>query len=170
MMTVTELVDLDLASLSARHEMVLLEGCDGVGKTTTALALATRYDYQIVHAARTPDSVNLAERYASILARPGRILLDRSFISELVYGPLHHGRSRLTFDQVAGFAGRIVSRGGILIHLTAQPNVIHARLTARDGVAPPLDPLSALIASYQAVFTDLARLGPVLTVDTTRIR
>lgn len=157
---------LDLAALAARYEVILLEGCDGAGKTTMAVALATGYGYQMVHATRTPDGVDLAERYASILAWPGRLVLDRSFVSELVYGPLSYGRSRLTFDQVAALAGRVAARGGILIHLTAQPEVIRARLEARDAIAPPLDHLTALIAGYEAVFAELAHLGPVLTVDT----
>ncbi|WP_251061082.1 hypothetical protein [Streptomyces sp. ISL-100] len=34
------------------------------------------------------------------LAGTGRILFDRCFISELVYGPLHRGRSRINWKSV----------------------------------------------------------------------
>ncbi|RSN69765.1 hypothetical protein [Actinomadura sp. WAC 06369] len=90
-------MNVDLARWAARHEVIVLEGCDGVGTTTLATKLAQHHGFQLVHATRTPDGVDLAERYRTILAIPGRIILDRCFISELVYGPLLHGRSRLTF-------------------------------------------------------------------------
>ena len=73
----------------------MLEGCDGVGKSTLAQELARDFGFTIVRSTRTPDGINLAERYQRILSRPGRLALDRSFISELVYGHLHHGGSRL---------------------------------------------------------------------------
>ncbi|MGI5292722.1 hypothetical protein ACQEVF_56755 [Nonomuraea polychroma] len=155
----------DLATWADRYEMIVLEGCDGVGKTTYAVALATRYGYQRVHADRTPEGVDLFQRHRSILARPGRLVLDRSFISELVYGPLLHGRCRLTASQTVELLGMVAARGGVLIHLTAKPEHIRARLLARDGAALTLDELRALTARYLAVFSNLARHTEVLTVN-----
>ncbi|MDB5145939.1 MAG: hypothetical protein JWQ66_4654 [Mucilaginibacter sp.] len=155
----------DLGVLAARHEVIVLEGCDGAGKTTLAVALATGHDYQMVHAARTPDDIDLAERYTSILTWPGRLVLDRSFVSELVYGPLIHGRSRLTFDQAAGLAAIVTGRGGVLVHLTGRPEQIRARLEDRDGIAPDLHHIRDLVAGYTAVFARLADYAPILTID-----
>jgi thymidylate kinase len=77
----------ELTIASAKYDVVVLEGCDGTGKTTIASALAERHGYAVLHSDRPPDSFDLAERYRSVLALPGKIALDRSFISELVYGP-----------------------------------------------------------------------------------
>jgi thymidylate kinase len=81
---------MELGVISA-HQTVVLEGCDGVGKSTLAQQLARDLGFTIVHSTRTPNGVDLAERYQQILSRPERLALDRSFVSELVYGPLHHG-------------------------------------------------------------------------------
>ncbi|MEV4390543.1 AAA family ATPase [Nonomuraea sp. NPDC049607] len=148
-----------------RYEVIVLEGCDGVGKTTYATALATKYGYRIVHADRTPEGADLFQRHQAILTRPGRLVLDRSFISELVYGPLLHGRCRLAMSQTTELLGMVAARRGVLIHLTATPEQIQARLLARDGTAPTLDELRTLIARYFTVFADLARHTEVLTVD-----
>ncbi len=86
---------MELSAIPA-HQTVVLEGCDGVGKSTLAQQLASDHGFTIVHSGRTPDGVDLAERYRQILSQPGRLALDRSFVSELVYGPLRHGGSRLT--------------------------------------------------------------------------
>lgn len=158
----------DLAGRAAEYEVVVLEGCDGVGKTTLAAALATHHGYAVVHSSRTPDGVDLVERYRAILARPGRLLLDRSFVSELVYGPLLHGRSRLNFADAAALAVIVATRRGALIHLTGQPERVAARLLTRDGKAPGLEAIRALIESYTNVFAKLAEHAPVITVDATK--
>ena len=157
-----------LAAWADRHEVIVLEGCDGAGKTTLAIELSQRHGYQLVHATRTPEGADLAERYRSILAWPGRLVLDRCFVSELVYGPLLHGRSRLAPDQITALIEIVADRGGLLVHLTARPEVIAARLRQRDGIAPDLNELTALINGYTDVFADLARRAPIVTIDAAR--
>ncbi|MEV4081421.1 hypothetical protein AB0J43_14200 [Nonomuraea fuscirosea] len=155
----------DLALWAERYEVIILEGYDGVGKTTYATALTTHYGYQRVHADRTPEGVNLFQRHQTILALPGRLVLDRSFISELVYGPLLHGRCRLTASQTVELLGLVTARSGVLIHLTATLEQIQDRLLARDRTAPAHDEMRRVMARYVAVFADLARYATVLTVD-----
>jgi broad-specificity NMP kinase len=157
---------MELDDISA-YRTVVLEGCDGVGKSTLARELARDFGFTIVHSARTPDGINLAERYQRILSQPGRLALDRSFVSELVYGPLRHGGSRLTDTDACDLAALVASREGVLMHLTAPASVIRARLLARDGpaAASPAD-IEFLIAAYERVVTTLAPYLPVVRFDT----
>jgi hypothetical protein len=120
-----------------------------------------------VHSGRTADGVDLVSRYRSILAVPGKIVLDRSFISELVYGPLQYGRSRLTASDAAELAFLVAARRGVLVHLTGLPVTIAARLGARDGSAPPVERIRALTDAYRDVFAALAGTAPIITADTT---
>ena len=83
--------DSRLGRLANGHDLIVLEGCDGAGKTTLAAALAARHGHAIVHATRSPEGTDLFAKYHAILARPGPLVLDRSFVSELVYGPLDRG-------------------------------------------------------------------------------
>jgi thymidylate kinase len=156
-----------LAGWAAGRDLIILDGCDGAGKTTLAAALAARYGHVAVHAGLTPEGTDLLAKYRTVLARPGPLVLDRSFISELVYGPLDRGYSRLTFRQAACLAATAAKRGGILVHVTCQPEQIAARLLARDGHGPARGRISALTAAYADVFTKLARHAPVVTIDTT---
>lgn len=145
----------------------MLEGCDGSGKTTLATTLATRHGYSVIHSVRTPDDVDLLARYRSMLTIPGKIVLDRSFISELAYGPLDYGRSRLTASDAAQLALVVAARGGVIVHLTGRPETIVARLRARDGSAPPLKRICALTDAYRTIFAALAGTAPIITADTT---
>lgn len=155
------------AEWAGRHDIIVLEGCDGVGKTTYAASLAARHGFKIRHAARSPEGTDLYSRYQAILAQPGPLALDRSFVSELVHGPIEHGHSRLTFAQAADLATIVAERDGILIHLTGQPEQIAARLLARDGHCPPLARIQALTAAYADVVARLAGYVPVITISTT---
>jgi thymidylate kinase len=154
------------ASLAA-HQVIVLEGCDGVGKTTLAEALAARHGHTIVHSGRTPDGTDLADRYETILALPGRLVLDRSFISELVYGPLDRGRSRLTLPAAITLTQRVAERGGVLVHLTGHPEIIATRLQARQEPAPSVDRIRTLISAYHSTFAVLRGTAPIVNADTT---
>ncbi|MGK5554741.1 hypothetical protein ACSNOI_24300 [Actinomadura kijaniata] len=122
-----------VATWAAHHPMIVLEGCDGVGKTT----LSTGYGYHLAHANRSFDDIDLAAHYTRLLTQPGPLVTNRSFISELVYGPLFRNHSRLTLTQATDLATDLAERDGLLIHLTASLDQIYARLLARDDTAPP---------------------------------
>lgn len=154
------------ASLIA-HQVIVLEGCDGVGKTTLAEALAAQHGYTIIHSGRTPDGTDLADRYETILALSGKLVLDRSFISELVYGPLDRGRSRLTGPAAIALSRRVAERGGVLVHLTGDPETIATRLRARQGSAPSVARIRALIDGYHSTFAVLRGIAPIVNADTT---
>ncbi|MFB7938269.1 hypothetical protein [Streptomyces sp. NPDC056049] len=150
----------------AGYRTVVLEGCDGVGKSTLGERLSARHGFTLVHSPRTPDHLDLASRYRTILAGEGKLLFDRCFISELVYGPLHRGRSRINWPQAIDLAESVIQRDGVLVHLTAPPAVIRQRLVGRDGEAAPMEEISALVTGYERAFSTLSDYAHVLTLDT----
>jgi thymidylate kinase len=160
---------MNLDEIAGDYQTVVLEGCDGVGKSTLGERLSTHHGFVMVHSPKTPDHLDLASRYRNMLAGNGRILFDRCFISELVYGPLHRGRSRITWSQAIDLAESVIERRGVLVHLTAPPAVIRHRLLSRDGEAIDLEEASALIRGYEKVFSILADYTRVLTLDTSTL-
>lgn len=150
----------------ASHRTIVIEGGDGVGKSTLAHLLVTQYGFTAVHSPRTPEHQDLISRYHDLLARPGRLVLDRSFLSELVYGPLYRGHSRLTWIQALDLAQLVTARDGVFLHLTAPAATVHQRLNTRDGQAPALEEITALADAYQRAFRTLTDHVPVLMYDT----
>jgi hypothetical protein len=58
------------------------------------------------------------------------------------------------------------SAGGVLVHLTAHPEVITARLRSRDGSAAPASGrIRAIIHAYHSAFALLDGTAPVITAD-----
>jgi thymidylate kinase len=157
----------DLIEALTVHEVIVLEGCDGTGKTNLAEALRDQRCYTVTHSGRAREGTDLAARYRQILAAPGRMVLDRSFISELVYGPLFHGRSRITLPAAISLATLVAERGGALVHLTGDPEVIATRLMSRDGNAPPPNRLRDIIDAYHTAFRLLDGTATIITIDAT---
>jgi thymidylate kinase len=150
------------------YRTIVIEGCDGTGKTTLADRLATAYEVTVIHADRTPNHIDLTTRYLALLARPGRIVLDRSFLSEPVYGPLYRGGSRLTPAQVATLARAVADRGGVCVHLTAPAAAIADRIAARgDPTIPSLTEIKHILTRYERVFAAISGYVPIIRIDTT---
>jgi thymidylate kinase len=159
----------NVGELASAHRTLALDGCDGAGKTTLAHQLSTVHGFTVIHSARTPDGIDLTTRYRNLLATPGRLVLDRCFVSELVYGPLRQGRSRITLGQAIELTEVVAAQDGVLVHLTGRPSAIHARLLARDGdTAASASEVEALVTAYERVFAAITARLPsrVIRLDT----
>jgi len=160
----------NLNDLAATYRILTLDGCDGTGKTTLAEYLQAQHGFTVIHSSRTPDHVDLAARYRQILATAGRLVLDRCFVSELVYGPLRYGRSRLSWNDAVELSATLAARGGAFVHLTGTPAAIQRRLLdRRDTELPALGDISDLVTAYQRIFESLAAHAPVVHVDIDRM-
>ena len=156
------------AQLATTYRTIAIDGADGTGKTTLVNQLGSEHGFTVIHCGRTPDTMDLMDRYRQILATPAPLALDRSYVSELVYGPLHRGRSRLTWTETLDLTRILTARCGAFVHLTASTETIQQRLLARDGTSPDPDAIERLLTAYERTFTALAAHTPVIRIDTTR--
>ncbi|MFL6112625.1 MAG: hypothetical protein ACJ786_14915 [Catenulispora sp.] len=154
----------------AAFRVVALDGCDGTGKTSLANLLATHHGFTVVHSPRTPDQVDLASRYRDLISGDGPLVMDRCFISELVYGPLHRGRSRLSLEDAFDLAEAVTAHHGVMVHMTAPAQVIQDRLLRRDGPpTTPIEQITELVDAYRRVFDAVAAHARVVGIDTAEV-
>ena len=113
------------------NDFIILEGCDGVGKTTLANLLIHK-GYKSLHFDYDPH-LSIKEKYQRILSKNygANIVLDRSFISEMVYGPLRRGYSRLSDKDFSELLQMLNKRGGRVVLLDADPETIFDRIQKR---------------------------------------
>lgn len=119
--------------------LIVLEGCDGAGKTTLAQRLADLakregVGYRCVAAGPPDPDVNLLLDYGSrvfgydpLEERSDIVVLDRLHLGELVYGPVYRGGSRLTDTGVRIIESMLDARGALKLHLTAPDDVLERR-------------------------------------------
>jgi len=110
--------------------MIFIEGPDRCGKSTVAgviKRLAQCVDWPLRH--HTVPPVTAFPYYAWFLAgaRP-RHVVDRAYLSELVYGPMYRDSADLTDHQVRLLELCALTQGGIVIYLNDTPTNIAHRL------------------------------------------
>lgn len=129
--------------------MLVLEGIDGVGKTTLANLLSKTYNAGIIHATReTPNDWNWFNELMD-LAKDHNIIMDRSFWGQFVYQDSEE--RKLTWEQLHELEHRLEQEGGMIIYVTATTEDIQARLGARAEVLSR--PLEVLKYRYATVIS-----------------
>ncbi|MFF0448109.1 hypothetical protein ACFYT4_17150 [Streptomyces sp. NPDC004609] len=112
---------------------------------------------------RIADHWNLHDYYRNLLDRPGPLILDGSFVSDLVLEPLLTGSSRLTWSQALDLAETVARGNGVLIHVvTTAPSCPDPR---PDQCNPCT--CAAITDAYRRAFETLSAHTAVLTVDMT---
>jgi len=108
--------------------MLIVEGMDGTGKSTIVDSLS-KNGFERYHFEYDVRNQDLMTKYLSVLSRTEgqKIALDRSFISELVYGPVLRGTSRLNTEQLKYLLQAYNVRGFQLVYLNASKETLLER-------------------------------------------
>jgi len=109
---------------------IVLEGCDGTGKTTLANELASIYKLDICHCTQHDPSDYLF--YQQTL-RKENIVWDRHTIGELIYPKIFNREQKTTEEQALSIVDYGKSIGVKFLVLTADDEVIKNRLDSRGG-------------------------------------
>jgi thymidylate kinase len=118
--------------------LIILEGCDGVGKSTLAEAVQMVMRQRgmmstVLKASQPKPGVHPLNEYAGpIVAHPGaRLICDRWHIGEHVYGPIYRDGSRITWAQRAWLDAFLIGRGASFVHVTASHATVLERCRSR---------------------------------------
>ena len=140
--------------------LIILEGIDGVGKTTLANLLSKTYDAGIIHATReTPNDWAWFNELMD-LAKDRNIIMDRSFWGQFVYQ--EPDERKLSWEQLHELEHRLYQEGGRIIYVTANTSDILERLKGRAETLSR--PLNLLKERYEAVI--LLSECPVIIYNT----
>jgi len=110
--------------------LIVLEGCDGTGKTQLAKFLQRIMGAEIIHA--TKETPNTFAWFNEILdkAKQQNFILDRAFWGQFVYQPKEE--RKLTIAQVRALEKRLEKEDGKLIYVYSPKSIIEKRLKARE--------------------------------------
>src|ERR1035441_7475866 len=98
------------------YPLVVLEGCDAAGKSTIARNLRDYAGFAVVHSAYNPTAVALIKYYESVIRGSDKLVMDRSFVSEVVYGKILRGKSRIDDRQFQHLAELVADKNGCFVH------------------------------------------------------
>lgn len=140
--------------------LIVVEGCDGVGKTTLAEALVERLGRGAELRHLGPPVRHPLEECVLDLDdyRPGvgrHVVVDRLHLGELIYGPIYRGESRL--GRIDGPGHRWVdawlrSVGALVVHVDAELETVLARIDVRGDDYVKVEHLERILNEYRHAF------------------
>ena len=107
---------------------IIIEGCDGTGKTTLCKKLAERYGWDIVHV--TSKDPNDFDFYRQTM-RKTNVVFDRHFIGEMIYPQIYNRKGNLDRHDLEYFIHQSYKEKCPVIVLTTDLEEIHRRLSVR---------------------------------------
>lgn len=127
--------------------LIILEGADGVGKSTIAKRLARILNARIIHC--TKDTPNDLAYFRSILyaSEEQHIIADRFCYGQFVYQ--FEEERKLTRDELYRLEADMLNMGAKVIYVTASEKTIEARLDKRNEI--PMYPVKELLERFDTV-------------------
>lgn len=107
---------------------ILIDGCDGTGKTSVCEKLANSLGYNITRL--THDGDRSFRTYMEIMI-PDKMVHDRTFISEIIYPKYFNRNSRLNLKNICSLHDLIELYDTKVFILTASHKVICERIGVR---------------------------------------
>lgn len=149
---------------------IILEGCDGAGKSTLAKKLAECLPGATLEHRGPPKQHPLVEYEAAVeWYRPGagaHVIADRWHWGEPIYGSLYRGGSTLGIPGLRHVSMFLRSRGALTVFVDPPNDVIHERLTVRgDDYVRPGD-VDTIIRDYRRLASTMRNCEHVTHVTT----
>lgn len=140
--------------------LIVVEGCDGVGKSSLVKQLVERIDGDLtVRHLGPPKRHPLEETVLSLndyLPGTGmHAVCDRFHLGELIYGPIYRGESQLGPIDGPGHRwvdGWIRSVGGYLVLVNADLETVTARIGVRGDDFVQTEHLDRILTEYRKTF------------------
>jgi len=137
--------------------IVILEGADGVGKTTAAQMLRSelrRQNKPVISHHRGPPKRDPLLEYTADLEHSSDWLwhiCDRWHWGELIYGPLYRGKSLLSGAAHQAVDEFLARHGAIVIHIDLPTRLVEERVAERgdDYVKP--EHLGFILQEYRRI-------------------
>jgi thymidylate kinase len=142
--------------------LVILEGCDGAGKSTLADALAHRgeregFNVEVWHKGPPETKDPFAEYEGPLINYTPQddrrlVICDRWHLGEFIYGPVLRGVSRLDWAGLRHIDLRLQALGAVQVIVTTNIETILARLRRRGEDLIPPEKLTIIRDAYQSVY------------------
>lgn len=152
----------------------IIEGPDGAGKTTLAEKLHKSNPGSLILHFGTPANEEEAKNYWKVYLNTlechegETLILDRSWYSDMVYGPVMRHRNEMTSEHKHILELAVLALGGgVVIYCTGAQRTLWSRCTARgESYIANSDQHKEICNKYNEVMHSVDRL-PVIYYNTT---
>ena len=142
---------------------IILEGCDGTGKTTLAKILADKYGLEIAHCTQH-DAADY--HFYKQTVRKENIIWDRHTIGELIYPHIFDRKPQIGVEDARLVLHYAKEQGVKVFVLTCDNETIRQRLLKRGNEHPNI---MKNIENINRLFTFYAEMFHVPVIDTSKM-
>lgn len=114
--------------------IIIIEGPDGSGKTNLANKLSQQTGWPIVHRTQPKsddEKKAMMDSYLEVINSGRNCIFDRSWYSEMVYGPVMRDTSVISYAQMYALERKLTKRGAMIIHCTGPIDTLWKRCLLR---------------------------------------
>ena len=148
---------------------IIIEGPDGAGKTMLANKLRDQTGYMLLHRSQPKteeDKIKMMDEYLQVLKSGKNCIMDRSWYSEMVYGPVMRGVSIISYPQMYTLEKQLAHAGGLIIHCTGSLQTLWKRcITRGEDYIVDKDTLAKICNGFETVMNEVPHLVPVVTYE-----
>ena len=149
--------------------ILIIEGPDGAGKTTLANKLREQTGFMLLHRSQPKteeDKQRMMDEYLQVIKSNKNCIMDRSWYSEMVYGPVMRDASVITYPQMYELERRLAKVGSLIIYCTAPENTLWSRCMNRgEDYITKREVLHEICKGYDTIMYDVPHIIPVVTYD-----
>lgn len=154
----------DTSVSSSKGFMFIVEGADAVGKTTLINELSGRTGFKVVKG----SDFSIAEKGVTHmflymleqLLSEEVLIVDRSFISNLVYAPLYD-KNMLNKEQVDALI-RVINDRSLTVYLKGDLEICTNRIMTRGDDYVKASELEGILSAYDKVISDVRVKLPLI--------
>ena len=143
----------------------ILEGPDGSGKSTLAKKLSEQTGYSVVHmsAPKTEEEkASMFDMYKQAIAESYNVIFDRSWYSEIVYGPVMRDGSCISYEDMYRLELDLCTVGAMIIYCTDRLDVLWDRCKKRgEDYVKDVEVFKAIYNGYDRLM-DYPHLIPIV--------
>lgn len=129
--------------------LIILEGVDKCGKSTFAQKLGP--NVVVKHSTKDDDALEVLKKYSAI-ANEQTVVLDRSFLSEMTYGPVYRNENRISAAKLMKIT-RILSNIPHIILYFSRPETESKQYDANDEFEKDIEKLIQVEKRYKDYIT-----------------
>ena len=108
------------------------------------------------------------DEYLDVINSGKNCIFDRSWYSEMVYGPVMRDASVITYPQMYELERKLAKRGAVVIYCTAPEQVLWKRCTSRgEDYITKYETFQQICMGFEQLMLQVPHLIPVVTYEYT---